>query len=154
MTDAIVTWRQGIAFNGRGKGDADLPIGTEANDFRPLELLVMGLASCTGMDVISILEKKRQKVSAFEIKVHADNQEDCPNAFTRARMEYIVSGYGVEEAAVVRSIELSATCYCPAYAMFSKIIPIDLDYSIFEELEDGERKLTASGSYVPVAQPA
>ena len=154
MTNAIVTWKQGIAFNGRGKGESDLPIGTGNTEFSPMELLAMGLAGCTGMDVISILEKKKKRVSDFEIKVHTERGEEEPHAWVNASLEYIVSGQSVEEAAVVRSIELSATRYCPAYAMFSKIIPIELKYSIYEVEGNGERKLTASGSYVPAAQSA
>ncbi len=86
MTEAIVAWKKGIQFNGRAKGSSDLPLGDGPDDFRPLELLVIGLISCTAMDIISILEKKRQDVSAFEVKGHADREDDYPKAFTKARI--------------------------------------------------------------------
>lgn len=153
MTDAVVTWKQGIQFIGKGRSDLDLPLGGGPQDFSPLELLAMGLAGCTGMDVISILEKKRQVVSSFEIKVHADRSEEEPKPFSRARLEYIVSGQSIQEAAVVRSIELSVGRYCPAYAMFARIIPIDLEYSIYEDHGDGQRTLAVKGNCIPRAEP-
>lgn len=122
--DAKVTWHKGLSFTGSAPGSGyTLPLGAGAevgglNDgFRPLELLAVGLAGCTGMDVISILEKKRQPVKAFEVRVHADQAEEHPRVFTRILVEYVVTGAGVEREAVERAVSLSETKYCPAQAM-------------------------------------
>jgi len=122
------------------------------NGFRPMEMFAMGLAGCTAMDVISILGKKRQQVTGFEVQVHASRSEEHPKVFTGATIEYFVTGHAVDEAAVVRSIELSTLRYCPAQAMFVQIMPIELEYHIYEDLGEGERELVKNGSYVPAGQ--
>jgi putative redox protein len=148
--DAKVIWKQRLTFTGTANSGFDVPLGAETrvggdeDGFRPMELIATGLAGCTAMDVISILQKKRQDVTAFEVRVNAGRAEEHPKVFTSAVIEYIVSGHGVEEAALLRAIELSATRYCPAQAMFEKVFPISLHYQIYEE-ENGERRLVKSG---------
>ena len=76
--DAQVTWKGRMSFDGAAGSGFTLPVGTRKSQggdddgFSPMELLLVGLAGCTGMDVISILEKKRQEVTAFEVRVHGD----------------------------------------------------------------------------------
>ncbi len=127
-------------------------MGGDNDGVRPMEMLAIGLAGCTAMDVISILTKKRQDVTQFEVQVHAERAAEHPKVFTGAVIEYFVVGRGVEEEAVVRAIELSAVRYCPAQAMFSKVFPIVLKYHIFEDLGDGQRSLVKSGVYTPVQE--
>lgn len=152
--DAKVTWQQGLTFTGSADTGFSVPLGADAgvgggeDGFRPMELIATGLAGCTAMDVISILQKKRQEVTAFEVQVHTIRSDDHPKVITSAEIEYIVAGHGLDEAALLRAIELSATRYCPAQAMFEKIFPITLKYQLFEE-ENGERKLVKSGEYSP-----
>jgi len=88
--------------------------------FRPLELMAVSLAGCTAMDVISIVRKKKQDVTAFEVKVHADQQGEHPHVFTHIVIEYHFSGSNIDEAAVVRAIELSSVKYCPAQSMLEQ----------------------------------
>lgn len=145
--DANVIWQSGLNFSAHSDSGSTLDLGAENKGFRPMELFAIGLAGCTAMDVISIMEKKRQQVSHFEVKVHAERAEEHPKVFTRAKIEYLVSGQSIDESALVRSIELSASRYCPAQAMFEKVFPIDLVYSIFEDQENGERLLVKSGDY-------
>ncbi len=116
---------------------------------RPAELIPLELAGCTGMDVISILGKKRQDVTSFDVQVHADRATEQPHVFTHAVIEYSVTGHNVDEKAVVRSIELSATRYCPAIAMLSKAMPIDFKYRVFEDQAGGKRTQVKTGSFVP-----
>lgn len=136
--DAKVIWQGGMTFDGTATSGFHVGLGTTpavgGNDdgFRPLELMLMGLAGCTAMDVISILRKKRQDVTAFEVRVHADQTDEHPHVFTRAQIEYIFTGNGIKPDAVQRAIELSETKYCPAQAMFNKIMPIELTYTIHE----------------------
>jgi putative redox protein len=150
--DAKVTWQQRMTFTGSADTGFSVPLGADAgvggdeDGFRPMELIATGLAGCTAMDVISILQKKRQEVTAFEVQVHASRSEEHPKVFTSAEIEYLVVGRGLDEAALLRAIELSATRYCPAQAMFEKVFPITLKYQLFEE-ENGQRRLVKSGEY-------
>ena len=152
--DAKVTWQGRMSFNGTAETGFNVPLGAEESvggdedGFRPIELIAAGLAGCTAMDVISILQKKRQQVTAFEVQVHAARAEEHPKVITRAVIEYFVSGHAVEEAAVVRSIELSATRYCPGIAMFRQVFSMSFIYHIYEDEEDGRRTLVKNGEYV------
>lgn len=136
--DAKVIWKEGMSFNGTADSGFFVPLGTTpsvgGNDdgFRPLELLAIGLAGCTAMDVASILRKKRQELKTFEVKVHAELNEDHPKVFTRLIIEYVLSGKDISREAVERAVELSEIKYCPAQAMFKKIAPIDLIITIKE----------------------
>jgi putative redox protein len=84
------------------------------------------------MDVISILRKKQQKVSSFDVNVSAERAEEHPKVFTKAVITYVLHGQGLDEAALLRAIELSALKYCPAQAMLSKAFPMELRYQIYE----------------------
>jgi putative redox protein len=159
--EAQVTWKGKLSFNGTADSGFEMPLGTEKSvggdedGFRPMELIAMGLAGCTAMDVISILTKKRQQVTAFDVQVHADRSENHPKVFTHAIIDYIVIGHNLDESAVVRAIELSATRYCPAQAMLEKVFPIELHYHIYEDEGNGQRSLVSSGEYISSAsQPA
>lgn len=134
--DVSVTWKSKLAFTGNSPDgfslplDAETKVGGDENGFEPMELVAIGLAGCTAMDTISILQKKRQDVTAFEVQVHAERATEFPKVFTHILIEYIVAGHHVEQAAVERAIELSATKYCPAQAMLSKVCQIEHKYSI------------------------
>ena len=146
-----VNWKGDMAFV--GESPSDFPIQMDAaSDFggtnngpRPMELIGLGLAGCTAMDVISILKKKRQKVTYFDVKMDAPRSHEHPKVFTKATITYIVSGKNVSEEAVLRAIELSATKYCPAQIMLSQVFPIDLHYEIYEDEGDDNKSLTHHG---------
>jgi len=150
--EAKVVWKGRMSFDGSADSGFTVPLGTDPsvggdNDGpRPMELIAIGLAGCTGMDVISILQKKRQPVTGFEVQVHAERAADHPKVITRAVIEYLVTGNGVDETSVLRAIELSAARYCPAQAMFAKVFPMELIYKVFE----GET-LVKQGVYTPEA---
>ena len=128
-----------MSFEGAGdsgfpqKMDSNESVGGENNAARPMEFIALGLAGCTGMDVISILQKKKQPVLDFQVKVHAERAEEHPKVFTRAVIEYRVTGKDVDESALLRAIELSAEKYCPAQAMLGRAFPMQLIYKIFND---------------------
>ena len=134
--NASVTWEKGLTFKGTadsgfavelgGSSDA----GGDEDGFRPLELMLVSLAGCTGMDVISILLKKRQQISGFLVRVEADQAQEHPKVFTAVRVHYTVTGPAVDPKAVERAIELSETKYCPAQAMLVRAVPITHTYDI------------------------
>lgn len=137
--NATVTLDKGMAFYGTAdsgftiKMDARASVGGDDDGFRPMELLLVGLGGCTAMDVVSILRKKRQEVSGFEVQLHADRAKDHPHVFTAITINYVVRGKGVDPQAVERAIELSATKYCSAQAMLAQAAEITSEYEIIEE---------------------
>jgi putative redox protein len=100
--------------------------GTAAS---PTDTVLAALAACTAMDVASILRKKRQRVDGYQISVSAIRADQAPAVFTSITVEHQVSG-DVSEEALRRSIELSATAYCPVSAMLSASVPIEHRYAI------------------------
>jgi putative redox protein len=136
--DASVTWHHGMTFTGTADTGFTVPLGAtpkhggDNDGFRPLELMAVSLAGCTAMDVISLLQKKRQQVTGFEVRVQTERATDHPRVFTKVHVEYIVTGKGIDEAALERSIELSETKYCPAQALLSKAIAITHSHQILE----------------------
>jgi putative redox protein len=153
--DAKVTWQAGLSFSGTAGTGFTVPLGSDplaggANDgFRPLELMAVGLAGCTAMDVISILEKKQQHISAFEVGVHTTQAQEHPKVFTQAVITYRITGQSVDEAAVLRAIELSEEKYCPSLAMLRKAVPFEFNYEVFETQGDQEAQLVKAGKYQP-----
>lgn len=91
----------------------------DRGELSPVETLVVCLAACSGMDVVPIAAKKRQRISRYEIRVEAVQRDEYPQVLTRVDVTHIVEGPVVEEAAIRRAIELSATKYCPVNAMLS-----------------------------------
>ncbi len=136
---ASVTLEQGMSFKATADSGFTVNLGAapaaggDDDGFRPMELMLISLAGCTAMDVISILRKKRQHITGLQVTVDAKRAREHPKVFTHITMKYIVHGVNVEPVAVERSIELSVTKYCPANAMLSQVVPIDTEYDIIEE---------------------
>jgi putative redox protein len=136
---ASVKWNSRMSFTGIADSgfpislDTDESVGGNNSAARPLELLALGLAGCTAMDVISILQKKRQEVTSFEVKVDAARANEHPKVFTSAVIRYVITGRNIDEAALTRAIELSAVKYCPAQAMLASAFPMELRYEIYED---------------------
>jgi len=136
--NAQVDWNGRMTFTGTADSGFEVPLGSypevggDDDGFRPMELMAVSLAGCTAMDVISILKKKRQDVSDFQVKVETERADQHPKVFTKAVIEYHIAGTDIKENAVVRAMELSADAYCPAQAMIGKIIPLSLKYYIYE----------------------
>jgi putative redox protein len=99
----------------------------------PMRLLLVGLCGCTGMDVISIMKKKRQPFTGLQVKATAERAEEHPKVYTQIHLEFVVTGEGVDPGAVERAIELSETRYCSALAMLAKTAEITSSYRIVEE---------------------
>jgi len=136
--EAKATWQGDMAFLGTAdtgfevRMDAGEASGGHNSGFRPTELLAMGTVGCTGMDVISILRKKRAEVSALEVRVHVDQAETYPRVFTKMQIEYVVTGKNIKRADVERAVELSKEKYCPCIAMFKQVMEIEYLITIHE----------------------
>lgn len=149
--NAEVNWKGRLTFTGTADSGFEVALGSfpevggDDDGFRPMELMAISLAGCTAMDVISILSKKRQKVSDYRVKVHANRADGHPKVFTNATIEYHIAGEDIDEGAVTRAMELSADSYCPAQAMLGKIIPLELKYSIYQGEKLSDAKLVIEG---------
>jgi putative redox protein len=84
-----------------------------------METIAAAIGGCSAMDVVSILDKKRQVYDTYRVEVRADQRAEYPQVFTRVDVTHIVEGTVVLEAAVRRAVELSAAKYCPVNAMIS-----------------------------------
>ena len=131
-----VIWHKGLSFTGVTDSGFHVPLDSahdeEHKSAGPLELVLVGLAGCTAMDVISILEKKRQIVTHFEVHTYATRAIDHPKVFTHITVEYIITGHNLELAAAERAVELSVTKYCPAVNMLKKAVDIQTKITLIE----------------------
>src|SRR5215471_18422548 len=124
---ATVKLETGMRFDAEaGSGhhitlDAAQDGGGQNAGFRPMELLLVGLGGCTGMDVISILRKKREPVTGYEVHVSGIRAENHPMVFVEITIEHIVTGHHMRPEAVARAIQLSEERYCGAGAMLGMV---------------------------------
>ena len=136
--DATVKWNTKMNFTAKADSgyevvmDAYSNVGGEDLGPRPTELVLMGLGGCTGMDVVSILEKMKQEITSFEIKLHADKAQEHPKIFTHIVMEYIVTGRNIDRGAVEKAVMLSREKYCSVQAMLRKAAEIEIKVTVLE----------------------
>ena len=138
---AVVKLETGMQFDAEaGSGhhttlDAAVHGGGHNAGFRPMELLLVGLGGCTGMDVISILRKKRQQVIGYEVHVSGIRAEENPMVFVEITVEHIITGHHIQQEAVARAIQLSEERYCGAGAMLGKVAHLTHTFRIVEAAE-------------------
>jgi putative redox protein len=101
----------------------------------PMELVLISLGGCTGADVVGILEKKRQRVTGYEIEVRGERRAEHPRIYTRIEVIHKIRGHKVDPKAVAHAIELSETKYCSVSAMLSAAATLETRYEITEEAE-------------------
>ena len=127
---------QGLAFAGMGETkhwlimDNTEEFGGSGGATKPMELLLMSLGGCTGMDVVSILRKMRVDLDDFSIDIKADQAEDYPRVFTKIDLTYRLYGKKIDTAKVEKAINLSQDKYCSIMAMLKKAVAINHSYEI------------------------
>ncbi len=112
-----------------------LDTGDHSHGVSPFELLGLALGGCTGMDVISILKKKRQRVTGYEIVVETERAGDIPKVAKSFRVKHIVRGFGIDRTAVERAVELSREKYCSVGLTLRPAVPMVDEVEIIEEEE-------------------
>ena len=115
--------------------DTGSDVGGENSGPEPLELLLLALGSCTGMDVISILRKKRQRVTHYSVNVYANLAKEYPMTYTEIMVEHVIGGENIDPAAVARSLELSITKYCPVHALLARATHVEHVYRILGSID-------------------
>lgn len=121
IREAVLVHEGGMRLAARTGTGRTIVFGDEAetNELSPMETVTAALAACTAMDVASILEKKRQRVESYTVRVAGTQRDEYPQVLTEVTLIHEVVGPDVSEEAVRRCIELSATKYCPVNAMLS-----------------------------------
>jgi len=136
---ASVRWLEGLVFETqtesghRGYLDAFPREGETSRGPTPMELVLVAVAGCTGMDVIEILRKKRLNVTGLEVKVTGTRAETYPMVYTELDVTYIVRGKDIPASAVEQAIKLSEEKYCSVGIMLSKSAKINSRYEIIAE---------------------
>ena len=121
--NATLRWEGGMRFGGIAESGGQLTLDARAEHGgtgqgpSPMETLLLALAGCTGMDVVSVLGKMRAPFAGLEIRVSGDRRDEHPRVFTHIRLEYIFRGTGLKPEQVSRAVELSQTKYCSVSAM-------------------------------------
>lgn len=135
---ASIRWLDGMAFEGRtGSGhsvtvDGPPDLGGRDRGPRPMELLLLGVGTCSAVDVVHILQRGRHPVSDCEVDVAAERRDEPPKVFTHIHLHFRVSGSGLKPEAVARAVRLSAEKYCSASIMLGQAAEITHDYEVVE----------------------
>lgn len=136
---AKVTYVNGMQFVGEADSghaivmDAGPQVGGNNTGLRPTELLLIGLGGCSGMDIVSILKKKKQAVTGVEMNVRGEKAEGYPQKFTTMDIEFVITGKNISEEAVNRAVKLSMDKYCSVKATLEGSAKISYTYKIIEE---------------------
>jgi putative redox protein len=135
MGQVQVTWVQGEQFVGTDSTHHSMVLSTakEGTGAKPSDLLLIALGACSGVDVVGILEKKRQPFTGLQIRVTGEQEADPPWTFRKIHIEYSVRGKGVAEKAVQQAIELSEGKYCSVAATVRGVAEITSSFQIVEE---------------------
>jgi putative redox protein len=115
-------WVEGRLFAGADRNGRPILIGNSKsreptwNGVKPLDLLMLGMITSSGVDVVEILERQSQDLTGFEMSATGDQNDEPPYAFTRIRIEYVLRGHNLNEAIVKRAVEFSENKYCSIMA--------------------------------------
>ena len=140
MANAMVRWIGGKGFVGidSSKHSVVLSSKDEGTGMKPSELLLVALGACTAVDVVEILQKKRQPPSWLEIEVEGKQEEDPPWTFRNVHVKYILRGKRLTKKAVAAAIQLSEQKYCSVAATVRGSAEITTEFEILEEEADSE----------------
>ncbi len=136
MEKAEVKWIGKMGFVARGDSNHRIALDTvteyggEDAGVRPLELLLMSLGGCTGMDVVSILRKMKVNFQDFKVTVEAERTDEHPRIYHKIDLRYVVSGDDVPEDKLKKAIELSQDRYCAVTAMLRQTVELTYSYEI------------------------
>jgi putative redox protein len=127
----LQTLESGLRFKvTTGKVSFTLESGPEVSSPNPVQVILGAVAGCSGMDVISLLRKKRQRVTGYDIEVTAERREEHPRAYTRIDILHRVRGHDVSPEAVEEAIRLSDTKYCSVHAMLEPAVTLTSRFEI------------------------
>lgn len=127
MTEARTIWESNHKFHGSADSGHTIVVdGDKAAGNSPMELVLIGLCGCTGYDVISILQKKREPFTSLEVRAQAERAKDPPSVYTEIKLIYRIGGK-VSPKAVEDAVHLSKEKYCSVSAMLEKTAKITFE---------------------------
>lgn len=136
--EVSATWKGGLNFIGENDKSGTVQMGPTDQHIGPMQLLLLGLAGCTGIDIISILEKKKSTPTDFKVKVRGKRADTFPMVYTDIEVEYLLWGDNLKERDVEQAIKLSEQKYCSVSIMLGKTATIRSTYKI---LQPGEAEV-------------
>ena len=132
---AVIEWKNTDLFVGHTPSGHSVLLDmdhTRHSAPTPMELLLVALGSCSGVDVVSILKKKRQEVSAYRVEVRGERRDEHPRSYKRMAMHHIVTGRNISEQSVAQAIQLSEENYCSVAATLRPTAEIVSSFEIIE----------------------
>lgn len=134
-----VTWVSGLRFLGAsGSGHGVIMDGSQSGDPdgalgpSPMEMILLGLGGCSGIDVIHILKRMRQPVTDCQVELEGERAPDAPRVFTKIHAVYTVSGIGLSDERVEEAVRLSADKYCSVSMMLGKSVELTREVKVIE----------------------
>lgn len=136
--EVTARWQGEMSFIGKNKTGGSVQLGTinELPGTSPMELLLLGVAGCTGIDIVHILGKKRITLDQFEVRVRGKRANDYPMVYTEIEIEYLLWAVDLKSKDVEQAIELSEDKYCSASAMMAKSAEMRSSYRILTPGEE------------------
>lgn len=132
---AVIEWKNTDLFVGHTPSGHSVLLDTDHTRNSaptPMELLLVALGSCSGVDVVSILRKKRQEVSAYRVEVRGERRDEHPRSYKRMAVHHIVTGRNISEQSVAQAIQLSEEKYCSVAATLRPTAEIVSSFEIIE----------------------
>lgn len=133
---ATIIWKEKAAFVGKSESghevrmDTVVEKGGDNSGPSPMELMLLALGGCTGMDVVAFLKKRRVEPHGLEIEIEAERAKEHPKVYTKATILYKIKGPEIKESDVRWAVELSQNKYCSVTAMLAKTARIDFRWKI------------------------
>lgn len=131
-----VQWQGGMAFEATASSghavlmDADPKVGGNNQGSRPMELVLMGLGGCSGIDVMLMLQKSKQAVQDCQMEITSERADSVPAVYTKIHLHFKVTGTDLNEKRVARAVQLSAEKYCSVSKMLENSVQITHSYDI------------------------
>ncbi len=139
MLTTKMTWAGGLKFEGTSAfghkiaTDGAKKAGGQEEGYKPTELLLWGIAGCTGIDVVRILEKQRQILTSLEIELFAHQDEKYPKPFHTIEVKFVFTGENLDEKKVAKAIELSESKYCVVSQTIENVTEVKTSFEIKPE---------------------
>ena len=135
--EIVAEWKGDLSFTGRNEAGGTVQMGNQNGQpgLSPMELLLAGMAGCTGIDIVNILRKKRQRIEDFQVRVRGKRADQPPKVYTKIEVTYLLWGEDLDPRAVEHAIQLSEDKYCSASVMLRAMAEISSEYRIMRPSE-------------------
>jgi putative redox protein len=134
-----IIWKGNLCFEGKSESGHSVTMDSSIKSYgqnegpSPMEMVTLALGGCTGMDVVSILMKRKVDLKGLEVNINSEQREEYPKVFSRIEIEYLIKGKGIKEEDVVLAINLSRDKYCSVAKILEKTAQINHKWKIINE---------------------